>query len=47
MIATGSIRTKCGFGEAFHSYLGFVSAQRWERLAELRAGSISEAQVFD
>jgi len=36
-----------GLGEAFHSYLGFVSAQRWERLAELRAGSISEAEVFD
>ena len=34
-------------GEAFHSYLGFVSAQRWERLQELRAGHISEAEVFE
>jgi hypothetical protein len=34
-------------GDAFHSYLGFVSAQRWERLAELRSGGISEAEVFD
>ena len=34
-------------GEAFHSYLGFISAQRWERLAELRAGRISELEVFD
>ena len=34
-------------GEAFHSYLGFVSAQRWERLQDFRAGRISEAQVFE
>ena len=34
-------------GEAFHSYLGFVSAQRWERLTELRAGRIQEAELFD
>src|SRR5262245_29534587 len=33
-------------GEAFHSYLGFVSAQRWERLYELRASRIGEAEVF-
>ena len=34
-------------GEAFHSYLGFVSAQRWERLYELRSGQLTEAQVFE
>jgi hypothetical protein len=34
-------------GEAFHSYLGPISAQRWERLTDLRAGNISEAQLFD
>ena len=34
-------------GEAFHSYLGFVSAHRWERLQDFRAGRISEAQVFE
>jgi hypothetical protein len=33
-------------GEAFHSYLGFISAHRWERLAEHRAGRISEDEVF-
>jgi hypothetical protein len=33
-------------GDAFHSYLGFVSVHRWERLQELRAGRISEADVF-
>jgi hypothetical protein len=34
-------------GEAFHSYLGFVSAQRWERLYEMRAGRLAESQVFE
>ena len=34
-------------GEAFHSYLGSMSSQRWERLADLRAGRIVEAEVFD
>ena len=34
-------------GDAFHSYLGNISAQRWERLTELRAGRITEVQVFD
>jgi hypothetical protein len=34
-------------GEAFHSYLGSISAQRWDRLSDLKAGNIVEAQLFD
>lgn len=35
-----------GMGEAFRPYLGFVSAQRWDRLAEARAGRIGEDEVL-
>jgi hypothetical protein len=36
-----------GISERFRPYLGRVSAERWDRLAEFRAGTITERELFD
>ena len=36
-----------GISEAFVPHLGPISSERWARLAELRAGTITERELFD